>query len=124
MTYYSALTALADPTRRAIFELLSSGPRTVGDLAHAAQISQPAASQHLRVLAKARLVGEPRRDGTRRYYQADPAGLAELRSYIEAMWSDVLTAYARGGVDSERNNDGHDEADDRRSGAQNDSAGT
>jgi DNA-binding transcriptional ArsR family regulator len=96
MAYKTALAALADPTRRALFERLRRGPRTVGDLARAAGISQPAASQHLRVLGKARLVGPPRREGARRYYQADPRGLLDLRRYLETMWDDVLAAFARG----------------------------
>jgi DNA-binding transcriptional ArsR family regulator len=95
MAYQTALEALADPTRRALFERLRRGSRTVGELARGVGISQPAASQHLRVLGKARLVGPPRREGTRRYYQADPRGLGELRRYLESMWDDVLAAFAR-----------------------------
>ena len=95
MAYHSALSALADPTRRALFERLRRGPQTVGELARAARISQPAASQHLRTLTRARLVGPPRREGTRRYYQADPTGLLELRRYLESMWDDILAAYVK-----------------------------
>lgn len=94
MAYQMALTALADPTRRALFERLRRGPQTVGELARGVGVSQPAASQHLRVLQRARLVGAPRRAGTRRFYHATPAGLAELRRYVETMWDDVLAAYA------------------------------
>jgi DNA-binding transcriptional ArsR family regulator len=94
MTYDSALAALGDPTRRRLFERLRRRPHTVGELARSARISQPAASQHLQVLRRARLVGPPRREGTRRYYRATPEGLADLRRYLEAMWDDVLTAYA------------------------------
>jgi DNA-binding transcriptional ArsR family regulator len=95
MAYDLALQALADPTRRALFERLRRRPRTVGELARGARISQPAASQHLRVLVRARLVGRPLREGARRYYRADPRGLAELRRYLESMWDDVLAAFAR-----------------------------
>jgi DNA-binding transcriptional ArsR family regulator len=95
MAYGMALTALADPTRRGMFNRLRRRPHTVGELAQAARISQPAASQHLSVLRRARLVGPPRREGTRRYYQATPDGLADLRRWVESMWDDVLTAYAR-----------------------------
>jgi len=93
MAYEDALAALADPTRRLLFETLRRREHTVGELARAGEISQPAASQHLRVLKGARLVRE-RRVGTRHYYCADPAGLAELRTYVESLWDDVLNAFA------------------------------
>jgi DNA-binding transcriptional ArsR family regulator len=95
MTYVAALTALADPTRRKIYERLRHQPRTVGELARFARVSQPGASQHLRVLRQARLVTHLQR-GTRRFYQADQQGLAELRRYVETLWDDVLSAYAAG----------------------------
>ena len=87
------MVALADPTRRALFERLRRRPHTVGELARIAKIQQPSVSQHLRVLRVARLVRD-RREGTRRYYSASQEGLAELRRYVERMWDDVLTAYA------------------------------
>ena len=87
------MVALADPTRRALFERLRSRPHTVGELARIAKIRQPSVSQHLRVLRGARLVRD-RREGTRRYYSASPDGLADLRRYVERMWDDVLAAYA------------------------------
>lgn len=93
MNYGYALTALADPTRRKIYERVRRRPHTVGELARLAKVSQPAVSQHLRVLRTARLV-QDQRAGTRRYYQATPLGLAELRRWIESIWDDVLTAYA------------------------------
>ena len=93
MTYHTALAALADPTRRGIYERLRRRPYTVGELARFARISQPAASQHLRVLRHAKLVTD-RREGARRHYRARHDGLAELRRYIESLWDDVLTAYA------------------------------
>jgi DNA-binding transcriptional ArsR family regulator len=93
MTYSKTLVALADPTRRKLFDRLRRKDHTVGELAIAARISQPAASQHLRVLRDARLVTS-RRDGTRHYYRANRRGLAELRRYVESMWDDVLTAFA------------------------------
>ena len=93
MAYGQVLEALADPTRRAIFERVRQRPRTVGELAELAGIRQPTVSQHLRVLREARLVTD-RRDGTRRYYGADREGLAELRRYIESLWDDVLAAYS------------------------------
>lgn len=93
MAYETALIALADPTRRALYERLRRRPHTVGELAQLSRISQPGVSQHLKVLRDARLVSD-RREGTRRYYRADQAGLAELRSYVESLWDDVLAAYA------------------------------
>jgi DNA-binding transcriptional ArsR family regulator len=93
MTYGTVMAALADPTRRALFERLRSRPHTVGELARIAKIQQPSVSQHLRVLRDARLVRD-RREGTRRYYSASQEGLSELRRYVERMWDDVLTAYA------------------------------
>jgi DNA-binding transcriptional ArsR family regulator len=92
MTYGAVMVALADPTRRLLFERLRSRPHTVGELARIAKIQQPSVSQHLRVLRGARLVRD-RREGTRRYYSASQEGLAELRRYVERMWDDVLTAY-------------------------------
>jgi DNA-binding transcriptional ArsR family regulator len=85
-------TALGDPTRRAIFERVADRPRAVGELAHEFPVSRPAVSQHLKVLKDAGLVSA-RPDGNRRIYQADPDGLAELRSYLEQFWSKALVSY-------------------------------
>ena len=93
MAYGEILTALADPTRRALLERLRKRSWTVGELAAYAKVRQPTVSQHLRVLRQARLVSD-RREGTRRYYQASPEGIAELRRYVESLWDDVLTAFA------------------------------
>jgi len=93
MGYSTALTALADPTRRAIFERLRRRPHAVGELARAARVTQPAASQHLAVLRKARLVSS-KHEGTRRIYKVDFAGLVSLRAYLDSFWDDVLDAYA------------------------------
>jgi DNA-binding transcriptional ArsR family regulator len=93
VAYDKALAALADPTRRSLYERLRRREHAVGELARALGVSQPAVSQHLRVLRKARLVRE-RRMGTRHYYTAHPEGLAELKRYIETLWDDVLEAYA------------------------------
>ena len=93
MAYAQALAALADPTRRGLYERLRRRPHTVGELVAQAGVSQPAGSQHLRVLSEARLVTHER-EGTRKHYQASREGLAELRSYVESLWDDVLAAYA------------------------------
>ena len=87
-----AFDALGDPTRRTVFELLRGGPRAVGDLAGELPVSRPAVSQHLRVLKQAGLVTE-RRDGTRRLYGIDPAGVEALRAYFDAFWTEALARY-------------------------------
>src|SRR3954468_22528248 len=88
-----ALAALAVPTRRRLYERLRHRDHSVGELARMARITQPAVSQHLRILRDARLV-TARREGTRSYYRANPEGLASLRRYIESLWDDVLFAFA------------------------------
>jgi DNA-binding transcriptional ArsR family regulator len=93
-TYGSRLDLLGDPTRRAIFELLARGPRTVGDLAKLLPVSRPAVSQHLRVLREGGLVVS-RAQGTRRVYRLDPDGLNSLRGYLDQVWSDALGAFQR-----------------------------
>jgi len=87
-----ALQALADPTRRAVFEALRKGPASVGRLAERLPVSRPAVSQHLKVLKDAGLVRE-RPEGTRRVYSAELNGLVELRRYLDRMWEDVLDAF-------------------------------
>jgi len=86
------LTALGDPTRRAIFERLAEGPRAVGELACELPVSRPAVSQHLKVLKDAGLVID-RPAGTRRIYQLDPAGVGDLRAYLDQFWNRSLAAY-------------------------------
>jgi DNA-binding transcriptional ArsR family regulator len=83
---------LGDPTRRAIFERLRGGPLSVGEIADGLPVSRPAVSQHLRVLREAGLVSE-RREGTRRVYRVEPAGLSELRAYVESFWNEVRTGF-------------------------------
>jgi DNA-binding transcriptional ArsR family regulator/uncharacterized protein YndB with AHSA1/START domain len=87
------LTALGDPTRQAIFERLSHGPLAVGQLAGALPVSRPAVSQHLRVLKDVGLVFD-RQEGTRRLYQVDPEGLAQLRAHLDSFWERSLAAFA------------------------------
>jgi DNA-binding transcriptional ArsR family regulator len=92
-TYQTAgLTALGDPTRRAIFERLADRPRAVGELARELPVSRPAVSQHLKVLKDARLVVD-RPVGTRRIYQVDPDGLAALRGYLDHFWDQALAGF-------------------------------
>jgi DNA-binding transcriptional ArsR family regulator len=86
------LSALGDPTRRAIFELLAEHPHAVVDIARELPVSRPAVSQHLKVLKDAGLVID-RPQGTRRIYQIDPTGVAALRAYLDRFWQRALTAY-------------------------------
>lgn len=87
------ITALGDPTRRAVFELLGDGPLPVGELARRLPVSRPAVSQHLRVLKGAGLVVD-RPQGTRRLYQLDPSGVGAARAYFDRFWDQALTAFA------------------------------
>jgi len=88
------LDALGHGTRRAIIRLLRDHPRAVGELAEALPVTQPAVSQHLRVLREAGLV-EAREDGRRRIYQLRPEGLDPLRAYMESFWDAALEAFRR-----------------------------
>ncbi len=88
----SGWAALADPTRRAIFERLVSRPYAVGELARGLPVTRPAVSQHLRVLKDAGLVVD-RQAGRQRIYRVDPDGLAQLRAELEGFWEKTLAAY-------------------------------
>ena len=92
MAYQKALMALADPTRRRVFEELRRGPRSVGKIAARMPVSRPAVSQHLGVLKKAGLVCD-RAVGTRRVYYIDPKGLAAIRIWLDQFWDEALTAF-------------------------------
>ena len=92
MPYEDAISAMGDPTRRAILERLADSPRSVGEVARGLPVSRPAVSQHLRVLREAGLVSE-RREGTRRVYRVDPKGLAELRAYFDTFWTRALADF-------------------------------
>jgi DNA-binding transcriptional ArsR family regulator len=87
-----AFAALADPTRRAVFERLARGPRAVGELAKGLPVSRPAVSQHLAVLKEAGLVKD-QADGTRRVYRIDPAGLGAIRAWLDRFWEDSLASF-------------------------------
>jgi DNA-binding transcriptional ArsR family regulator len=92
MAYGNALAALADPTRRVVFERLQNGPRAVGEIARGLPVSRPAVSQHLKVLKEAGLVTD-RPDGARRVYFIDPNGLAALRAWLDRFWDHALEAF-------------------------------
>ena len=86
------LDALGDPTRRQVFELLRSGPRSVGELAAELPVTRPAVSQHLRILEDVGLVTH-RRNGTRHLYELDSAGVAVLRDWVDGFWSEALARF-------------------------------
>lgn len=92
MAYITALTALADPTRRAVFERLRAGPRGVGEIAATLPVSRPAVSQHLKVLKEAGLVADEAR-GTARIYRIHAEGLRELRDWLDGFWDDALASF-------------------------------
>jgi DNA-binding transcriptional ArsR family regulator len=88
----AAITALSDPTRRAVFERLADGPRSVAELSRGLPVSRPAVSQHLRVLKNAGLVFSTPQ-GTRQLYQVDPDGVQEVRRYFDQFWHRALAAF-------------------------------
>ncbi len=92
MAYEKAISALADATRRRVFERLKSGPRAVGDIARGLPVSRPAVSQHLKVLKDAGLVAD-RPKGTQRVYYIDPHGLGALRKWLDQFWDEALAAF-------------------------------
>lgn len=94
MTYEESLVALADPTRRQIYERVTRGQGSVAEISKGFAISRPAVSQHLKVLSDAGLV-TAKKQGTRRIYSAAPDGLSELRRYLDALWEDVLGDFAK-----------------------------
>ena len=85
-------SALADPTRRSIFELVAARPRAVAEIARELPVSRPAVSQHLKLLKGARLVVD-HAEGTRRIYRVDPAGLRELRTQLDRFWNEALASF-------------------------------
>jgi DNA-binding transcriptional ArsR family regulator len=86
--------ALADPTRRQIFERLTKKGLAVGELADGLPVSRPAVSQHLKVLKDAGLVSD-RQEGTRRVYSVDPRGVEAMRSYLDRFWGRALAAFKK-----------------------------
>jgi DNA-binding transcriptional ArsR family regulator len=108
MTYSTVLNALSDPTRRALYDMLRERPRSVGELADRLPVSQPAVSQHLRILREAGLV-EWQAVGTRRIYQPSVEGIRALRAYVESLWDDVLGAFKTAQDEAEINPSGRTE---------------
>lgn len=92
-TYETVLEALGDRTRRQIVQRLRAGPASVGELATALPVSRPAVSQHLTVLRRTGLVSYSEL-GTRNVYRLNPAGLSELRAWLDGFWETALDRYA------------------------------
>lgn len=84
-----AIAALSDSTRRAIFDQLSEGPKSVGEIAATLPVTRPAVSQHLKILKQAELVTDEA-VGTRRVYRIDPAGLGAMRRWLDERWERAL----------------------------------
>jgi len=87
-----ALSALGDPSRRAIFQRLAAAPASVGQISAGLPVTRSAVSQHLRVLKEAGLVTETP-EGTRRIYRLDPGGIAALRDWLDEQWALSLQAF-------------------------------
>jgi DNA-binding transcriptional ArsR family regulator len=85
-------TALGDPTRRTIFELLVEHPRSVTELARALPVTRSAVSQHLKVLKEAGLVADTPA-GKHRIYRVELDGLAALRTELDRFWMKTLAAF-------------------------------
>src|SRR5437660_3749339 len=98
--------AVAQPKRREILRLLSGGELSAGDVASHFSVTQPAISQHLKVLREAGLVNE-RRDGTRRLLSVRPEGLADLHGFLAEVVPSSLERLKRAAEDEERHA-GHD----------------
>ncbi|HUZ12063.1 MAG TPA: metalloregulator ArsR/SmtB family transcription factor [Caulobacteraceae bacterium] len=92
MAYSNAFAALADPTRRRVFERLAGGPRAVVDIAAGLPVSRPAVSQHLKALKEAGLVSD-HAEGARRVYAIDPRGLGAMRAWLDQFWDVALAAF-------------------------------
>lgn len=92
MTYENVIMALADPTRRRIFEAMRDSPQRVAAISRCVPVSQPAVSQHLKVLKEAGLVAD-RPEGAHRVYYIDPRGLGPLRAWLNQFWDDQLAAF-------------------------------
>jgi DNA-binding transcriptional ArsR family regulator len=94
MTYEedAAWSTLADRNRRWILMELAECERTVGELTHALPVSQPAVSQHLKVLKHVGLVSD-RAEGTKRIYRLNEAGISALRDQLDTFWRRTMSGF-------------------------------
>jgi len=90
----AALEAISSPRRREILRLIWDTELSAGDIASRSDVSWPAVSQNLKVLRTAGLVRE-RREGTKRYYRADPGAFGPLHAVLREMWEAELDALER-----------------------------
>jgi DNA-binding transcriptional ArsR family regulator len=88
----AAWAAIADRTRRAIVMQLVAGERTVGELAEALPVSQPAVSQHLKVLKQVGVVSD-RAEGAKRIYRLNEAGVSALRDQLDTFWKRTMSGF-------------------------------
>jgi DNA-binding transcriptional ArsR family regulator len=98
--------AIAEPRRRDILRLIQETELTAGEIAAHFDVTRPAISQHLRILAEAQLVSM-RQAGTRRYYLARPEGLEDVREFLDAFWESRLARLKKLAEDEERGIDSH-----------------
>ena len=108
MANINPIDALGDPTRRQLFERIRQGSCTVTELVATVSVSQPAVSQHLKVLREAQLV-RVTKHGQKRIYQLNPQGLDELHRYMDGLWDDALRAF---GAEAEKMANGNPESDE------------
>jgi DNA-binding transcriptional ArsR family regulator len=101
--------AIAQPKRREILRLLAAGERSAGEIASRFSVTQPAISQHLKVLREAGLANE-RRDGTRRLYSVRSEGLAGLHDFLADVMPVALERLKEAAEEEERNAGGRDAA--------------
>jgi DNA-binding transcriptional ArsR family regulator len=99
-TIDAVLSALADPQRRKVVDVLRTGPRSAGDLSRLVGVSAPAMSRHLRLLKNSGLVGEthPDYDARVRVYALKTQPLGELKAWLETteqLWADQLSAFKK-----------------------------
>jgi DNA-binding transcriptional ArsR family regulator len=99
--------AIAQPKRREIMQLLAGGERSAGEVASRFAVTQPAISQHLKVLKETGLVSE-RRDGTRRLYSVRPEGLADLHSFLAQVLPAGLERLKQAAEEEEGSTGAHD----------------
>jgi DNA-binding transcriptional ArsR family regulator len=103
-----ALRAIAEPRRRAILRLVWQDELTVGDIASHFDVTRPAISQHLKVLADAGLV-TLRRDGRRSIYRARRGAMQDLRAYLGAFWDVELAGLKAAAERAEREKGSHEQ---------------
>jgi DNA-binding transcriptional ArsR family regulator len=99
--------AIAQPTRREIMRLLAGGELSAGEVGARFDVTQPAISQHLKVLRESGLVAE-RRDGTRRIYSVRPEGLADLQAFLAQVLPSGLSRLKDAAETEERRRGGRD----------------